>query len=642
MNGIVTTLNRVNGIYERDLAVRLSLVAGNASLVYTNAATDPYTNDNSAAMLCQNARNLDAVLSSGAYDIGHVFGTAVGGLAAVGVVCNSDSGCGPPGGSNKARGATGIASPQGDPFDVDFVAHEIGHQLGALHTFNGTTGACGGSRSPGSAYEPGSGSTIMSYAGICGSEDLQPHSDAYFHAWSQQQVVSTISASGCPLLTATANTPPMVHAGPDRTIPGRTPFRLTATGTDADGDALTYTWEQFDLGQASPPHTDDGSRPLFRSRAPASSASRTFPDVASLHGDTTSLGETLPTTSRSLSFRVTARDNRAGGGASAWDDMLVNVRSESGPFAVLQPEAAVSWPAGSVQVVAWDVASTSLPPVAAAEVEITLSLDGGHSFPIVLADRTANDGFHTVTVPNAATTSARVKVEAAGNIFFDVSEGDFTITVVDHIFGDGFESADFSSWSAAATDDGDLSVTPLAALRSSAAGLQARADDRAGLYVQDETPLEETRYRARFYFDPNGFDPGESNAHRRTRIFIGFEEGPTRRLFALVLRRLAGAYSLMGRVRLDDDTRADTGFFPITDAPHVVEIEWRRSRGPDAQDGSLQLWIDGVSFALRDGLDNHRGGIDFVRLGALSVKSGASGVLYWDEFESRRESFIGP
>jgi hypothetical protein len=167
-------------------------------------------------------------------------------------------------------------------------------------------------------------------------------------------------------------------------------------------------------------------------------------------------------------------------------------------------------------------------------------------------------------------------------------------------------------------------------------------DDVAALYVQDDTPLDESRYRARFYFDPNGFDPGEAAGQRRTRIFIGFSGSPTRRVMALVLRRISGAYSLMARVRQDDNSQLDTEFIPITDAPHVVELRWTRSSLADASDGTFEMWIDGASVASLTGSDNNLAGIDFVRLGALSVKSSAQGTLYWDEFVSRRDTYVGP
>jgi hypothetical protein len=212
----------------------------------------------------------------------------------------------------------------------------------------------------------------------------------------------------------------------------------------------------------------------------------------------------------------------------------------------------------------------------------------------------------------------------------------------DLIFADGFESGDLSAWSAAATGGGDLTVSPSAALAATRQGLQGVVDDTAGLFVQDDAPLDEHRYRARFYFDPNGFDPGEALGHLRTRIFVAFEEGPTRRLMALVLRRRDGQYALMGRARRDDGAQADTGFFDITDAPHLLEIEWRRATTPSSNDGELRLWVDGTIRASLGGIANHGAAVDFARLGALSVKAGAAGTLRWDEFESRRASYIGP
>jgi hypothetical protein len=212
----------------------------------------------------------------------------------------------------------------------------------------------------------------------------------------------------------------------------------------------------------------------------------------------------------------------------------------------------------------------------------------------------------------------------------------------DVIFRDGFESGDLSGWSSAATDGGDLSVTGAAALKTSTAGLQGVVDDTAGLFVQDNTPNDENRYHARFYVDPNGFDPGEASGARRTRVFIVFAENPSRRLAALVLRRVNGVYAVMGRARLDDNSQADTGFFTISNAPHFVELDWRRASGPDAEDGEFELRIDGMTVSILTGLDNSLNSVDFVRLGALSVKATATGTLFWDEFESRRFSDIGP
>ena len=212
----------------------------------------------------------------------------------------------------------------------------------------------------------------------------------------------------------------------------------------------------------------------------------------------------------------------------------------------------------------------------------------------------------------------------------------------DLIFADGFESGNLAAWSSAATDNGDLGVSANAALNFTVAGLRGVVDDTAGLFVEDGSPNNEERYRARFYFDTNGFDPGESSGARRTRIFIAFEEGPLRRLAAIVLRRLNGVYAVMGRARLDDGSQADTGFSTVSPGEHFVEMDWKRSSGPDANDGWFHLWIDGTPVSALNGLDNSRSAVDFARLGALSVKGSASGTLYWDEFESRRVTYIGP
>jgi len=220
------------------------------------------------------------------------------------------------------------------------------------------------------------------------------------------------------------------------------------------------------------------------------------------------------------------------------------------------------------------------------------------------------------------------------------SYGVFAQRYGDIIFEDGFESGDLTRWSSASTGGGDVSVTGGAALASTAYGMQAVVNDTAGIYVVDDSPAAETHYRARFYFDTNGFDPGEAQSHFRTRIFIAFDNLGQRQI-TVVLKRQAGQYSVEGRVRLNDGTRADTGFVSLPAGENFVEVAWNRA--PGVSDGDFQLIVNGngESTITLTGLDNSAGNVEFARMGAMSVKTGASGTLFFDQFESRRTTPIG-
>lgn len=445
----VTAMNRINGVYEREAAIRMIVVANNNLIVFAGdnmtcgagnneactAANDPYTNTNGSTMLGQNQTELDATILTANYDIGHVFSTGGGGVATLNSPCNAGT---------KARGVTGLPNPTGDPFYIDFVAHEMGHQYSGLHTFNGISSSCGGGRSSSAAYEVGSGITIQAYAGICGSQDLAGNSIDIFHVKSLEQIVAFASAATCDVETATGNTPPsvLVVGGPAFNIPRNTPFSLTASGSDPNGDSVTYAWEEYDLGPSSPPDTDaDGqARPLFRPFNPTASPSRTFPALthilnnANVPPTTTGgflTGEILPSITRTMTFQVTARDNRANGGGINTATATVNVSgSPIGPFAVTAPNTNVTYAGGSNQTVTWNVNGTSGAPINTANVSILFSTDGGNTFPTVLASGTANDGTQSVTIPLGNTTTARIKVEAVGNIYFDVSDTNFTVSGV--------------------------------------------------------------------------------------------------------------------------------------------------------------------------------------------------------------------
>lgn len=424
--GMTTTMNRVNGIYEDELSIRMQFVANNNLLIYTNSATDPYTNGNGSTMLTENQNNCNTVIGNANYDIGHVVSTGGGGVAGLGVVCNS---------TNKGRGVTGSGSPTGDAFDVDYVAHEMGHQFGGNHTFNSVTSSCNGNRSTNAAYEPGSGITIQAYAGICGSDNLASNSIAYFHGYSLDEMIifSTINGgNSCPTTTATGNIAPVVTSmAYNCSIPISTPFMLTGGATDGNGDPLTYSWEERDLGTAGAWNVQSTTAPQFRPFPPTTDPSRTFPKLSDIINNTTTVGELLPNQARTLKFRLTARDNRNGGGGIMHPDtnVTVTVVNGGGAFAVTSPNTAVSWAGGSSQTVAWNVSGTTANGINTANVKISLSTDGGNTFPTVLLASTANDGSESVTLPNISTTTARIKVEAVGNIFFDMSNTNFTITL---------------------------------------------------------------------------------------------------------------------------------------------------------------------------------------------------------------------
>lgn len=418
MAAMVTTMNRVNGIYEKTISVTMVMIANNSSLIYVNSATDPFTNGNPNAMITENQNNTTSVIGSANYDIGHVFGTNSGGLAGLGVVCST---------TNKARGVTGSGAPIGDPFDIDYVAHEIGHQFGANHTFRN----CGGNENNATAYEPGSGSTIMAYAGICGSTlNVQNVSSPYFHAASVVEMNVVIKrTTDCSVKTSNNNGVPTADAGADYIIPRGTAFVLTGTGTDPNNDSLTYLWEQYDnTNNTQPPVNTATLGPVYRSFTPTVSPMRYFPNMTSvLANNLIPKWEVTPNVARTLNFSLLVNDNKATGNQSANDAMIVTVTND-GPFTVTSQTTNTSYSAQNPITVTWNVAGTNAGTINTQNVTILLSKDNGLTFNTVLAASVPNNGSAVVNLPNENIPSARIMVKALGNIYFALNPSFFSVT----------------------------------------------------------------------------------------------------------------------------------------------------------------------------------------------------------------------
>jgi subtilisin-like proprotein convertase family protein len=411
------TMTRVNGVYERDMSLTMQIVPNNTEVIFVNPEKpDIYSNNDGGAMLNQNQTVVDGAIGSANYDIGHVFSTGGGGIAQLNSPCSA----------NKARGVTGSFAPVGDPFDIDYVAHEMGHQFGATHTQNNNC-----QRSPATAVEPGSASTIMGYAGIC-APNVQSNSDAHFHAFSLAQMDTFVSGSGnCSVNISNNNAAPVISAIPSYTIPANTAFVLEGNASDADADFLTYCWEQTNVEiSAQPPVSTSTGGPSFRSLPPSELPNRYMPEIGTiLIGSTQNEWEVVPSVSRTMGFALTVRDNNTpNGGQTARANMNVTTTASAGPFIVTVPNTPVSWAAGSVQNVTWNVAGTTANGVNTPFVDIFLSTDGGQTFPILLASQVPNDGAQIITVPNNVGFFNRIMVKGHGNIFLDVSNTNFSIT----------------------------------------------------------------------------------------------------------------------------------------------------------------------------------------------------------------------
>ena len=445
------TMTRVNGVYERDMAIHFNIIANNDLVIYTNPNTDPYSNGDLGSDGAWNQElqtNLTNVLGNEVYDIGHLFGATGGGgnAGCIGCVCDDDDGLNV---ETKGSGFTAPSDgiPEGDAFDIDYVAHEIGHQLGANHTFSYDA------EGSGVQVEPGSGSTIMGYAGIT-DYDVQSHSDPYFTYKSIFQIQTNLAGRTCPVSTPIVNKSPTVNAGADFTIPSGTAYILKGAASDIEGDALTYCWEQNNSASGSQTGSDSkasltkASGPTYRSFLPTTTPNRYLPEYSRVLAGTLSTSwESVSTVARTLKFTLTVRDNNPSGAQTGTDEVTVTSRAAynvtsaptgAGPFRVTsQNNASISWTTGSAQTITWEVNNTTSLP-GSSTVNIKLSIDGGTTFPYILASGVANDGSEGITVPLIpASTNSRILIEPTGNFYYAINSKGFKIisTLASQDFG---------------------------------------------------------------------------------------------------------------------------------------------------------------------------------------------------------------
>ena len=425
---LITLLQKADAIYERDFGVRMIYVNDEDTLIFLDPSTDPWPTRSGSAWNSKTETTIDARIGSNNYDIGHLLGKVPtvadnnGNAGCIGCVCSD---------GQKGKGFSAYNDPSlTDYMVVDYWTHEMGHQFGANHTFTFSI------ESTDAQIEPGSGTTIMGYAGITGATDVQPHSDDLFSVVSIAQNTTYIKsvAGSCGTETVTGNHPPVVKAGANKTIPKSTPFALTGTASDADaGDSLSYIWEQVDIYQNTSntyPKAKSKSGPVFRTYNYTNTTTRYFPDLKYiLNGSVAWKWEAVPAVARILSFRFTARDNHTGGGNNKSAQVILTVDTSSGPFKIISQNKSVAetWHGSETKNITWAVNNTNLAPVNCTNVNILLSTDGGQTFPTVLASKTPNDGSQDVVVPNFSTTKARIKIEAVGNVFFTINDTDFAI-----------------------------------------------------------------------------------------------------------------------------------------------------------------------------------------------------------------------
>lgn len=425
LSAVTEYTNLVSATFERDINVRLQLTAASQYVMFTDPDTDPYPGPGNEDYMGQNPGVLNQFTNFNSHDLGHVYIRGGGGVAgAIGNAC----------GLNKAQGCSAGSLSAPSDYGVRFlyvVGQEVGHQLGGGHTWNHCGSGANDQRQGITAFEPGSGSTIMSYVGGCLADNIQFAPDLYYHGGSIEEIKTYTTFIGtCGTWLQTTNNPPEVTLPytDNFSIPISTPFELNGSAIDPDGDALTYSWEEIDYGPETPLGEPQGNTAIFRSWPSVTATNRIFPRLATILANGFNAAEQLPFYSRDLTFRLTARDNKPDGGGVAWKDVAFKAVEIAGPFLVMSPNASTDiWRVGELTEVRWDVANTDVTPVNCQIVNIRLSLDAGQTYPILLAAATENDGSHFVLVPDNVTSLARLRVEAADNVFFDLSNANFKI-----------------------------------------------------------------------------------------------------------------------------------------------------------------------------------------------------------------------
>ncbi len=426
MAELANIVTKINAVYEQELAIRFELVAENDRIIFLDPANDPYNNNNSDEMLTQNQNTLDKIISSDKYDIGHLLSTTSNAVARLRSVCVDGI---------KGQGVSGMQKPKGDVFYYDVVSHEFGHQFGANHTFNGNYGQCGGQGQlvAKTAVEPGSGSTLMAYAGVCSGQNIQENSDLYFHGTSVEEIKDFLNSGvrfTSPVAMKNNIHVPVADAGEDRVIPKGTAIKLTGKGSDKDRDVLTYCWEQIDAGLTAVPPIETATRgALYRSLKPQLDSVRYLPSLKTLRNNfLNSTWEVTPSVERDLNFRLTVRDNNEEGGFQASDDLTLKVSGNAGPFMVLsQNETSKTWIPGTKEMIKWDVAGTDSNGINVTKVNVLLSTDGGLTYPTTIASQVDNNGFYEITVPDLMAEQCLLMIEAVDNVFFAVNSKFFSI-----------------------------------------------------------------------------------------------------------------------------------------------------------------------------------------------------------------------